>query len=125
MLVGPSGGGKTTTYQLLASALTHLAEGGSQNSAHGVVKTYTLNPKAITIGWGGVGVSGYLARDCTFQIFFLRFTLNNLDSGELFGEFNEHTHEWTDGLAAALVRQAVADTTNTFKVCVTGLIEHG
>lgn len=31
--------------------------------------------------------------------------------GQLYGCFNETTHEWTDGLAAALIRHAIRDTT--------------
>lgn len=32
--------------------------------------------------------------------------------GQLYGCFNETTHEWTDGLAAALIRQAVRDASS-------------
>ncbi len=35
--------------------------------------------------------------------------------GELYGEFNDVTNEWTDGLVAQLVRQACADTSDTRK----------
>ena len=46
MLVGPTGGAKTTNYQLLAKALTALGE------EKGFYKVYihTLNPKSITMG---------------------------------------------------------------------------
>ena len=30
--------------------------------------------------------------------------------GELYGEFNELTQEWKDGLASSFIRQAVVDT---------------
>ena len=33
--------------------------------------------------------------------------------GELYGEFNELTQEWTDGLASFFIRQAVVDTSET------------
>ena len=33
--------------------------------------------------------------------------------GELYGEFNELTQEWTDGLASFFIRQAVVDTSDT------------
>lgn len=32
--------------------------------------------------------------------------------GQLYGCFNETTHEWTDGLAAALIRHAIRDTSS-------------
>ena len=35
--------------------------------------------------------------------------------GELYGEYNLLTNEWTDGLASTLIRQAVADTTDDRK----------
>ncbi len=35
--------------------------------------------------------------------------------GELYGEFNDITNEWTDGLVAQLVRQACADSSDTRK----------
>ena len=31
--------------------------------------------------------------------------------GELYGEYNAMTNEWTDGLGSTLIRTAVADTT--------------
>ncbi|OEH74384.1 dynein heavy chain related protein [Cyclospora cayetanensis] len=76
MLVGPTGGGKTSSYRLLAAAMTelHKIPGFAQ------VHLDVLNPKSVTIG-------------------------------QLYGCFNETTHEWTDGLAAALIRQAIRDTT--------------
>lgn len=45
MLVGPSGGGKTSNYESLARALTSLAKKGFY-----VVHTHVLNPKSITMG---------------------------------------------------------------------------
>ena len=35
--------------------------------------------------------------------------------GELYGEFNALTQEWTDGLASTLIREAVADESNEYK----------
>ncbi|KAL8275069.1 hypothetical protein Esti_000948 [Eimeria stiedai] len=77
MLVGPTGGGKTSTYKLLAAALSdlHIVQGFAK------VNVDVLNPKAVTIG-------------------------------QLYGCFNETTHEWTDGLAAALLRHAIRDTSD-------------
>jgi dynein heavy chain len=41
------------------------------------------------------------------------FTLNPkcINMGELYGEYNLLTNEWTDGLASSIIRAAVADTT--------------
>ncbi|CBZ56170.1 Dynein heavy chain 1, axonemal, related [Neospora caninum Liverpool] len=75
MLVGPTGGGKTTTYRLLARAMTALR--GTEDFQN--VHIHALNPKALTLG-------------------------------QLYGQFNASTHEWNDGVAAVLLRQAVRDT---------------
>lgn len=74
MLVGPTGGGKTSNYRVLGEAMTSL---------HGKdpfrkVFTHILNPKSINMG-------------------------------QLYGEFNEQTHEWTDGILAFIVRETVKD----------------
>jgi dynein heavy chain len=72
MLVGPTGSGKTTIYQVLASALKKL-----DVSPKSVV-TQVLNPKAVSIS-------------------------------ELYGVFDEISREWTDGLAANVVRTAISN----------------
>eukprot|EP01116_Phalansterium_solitarium_P017128 TRINITY_DN413_c0_g1_i5.p1 TRINITY_DN413_c0_g1~~TRINITY_DN413_c0_g1_i5.p1 ORF type:complete len:4163 (-),score=2181.62 TRINITY_DN413_c0_g1_i5:539-13027(-) len=76
MLVGPTGGGKTTCYRVLQRALTKLGNAGEEGF-HKVL-TYVLNPKSITMG-------------------------------QLYGEFEVTTHEWTDGVLANLVRIAAGD----------------
>ncbi|XP_063314781.1 dynein axonemal heavy chain 6 [Pelobates fuscus] len=50
MLVGPTGGGKTTVYQILADAITTLYKAGETHHFYQLVKTYVLNPKSITMG---------------------------------------------------------------------------
>ncbi|XP_004437259.1 PREDICTED: dynein heavy chain 6, axonemal [Ceratotherium simum simum] len=50
MLVGPTGGGKTTVYQILAETLGNLQKLGVENPFYQPVKTYVLNPKSITMG---------------------------------------------------------------------------
>ncbi|XP_064174621.1 dynein axonemal heavy chain 6 isoform X1 [Anguilla rostrata] len=50
MLVGPTGGGKTTVYTVLADALEELHRLGHQNPFYQPVKTYVLNPKSVTMG---------------------------------------------------------------------------
>ncbi|CAM9594527.1 unnamed protein product [Heterosigma akashiwo] len=49
-LVGPTGGGKTTIYQILANTMTNLREKGSANHEFEVVHYEILNPKCITMG---------------------------------------------------------------------------
>eukprot|EP00741_Cyanophora_paradoxa_P002452 tig00000076_g2377.t1 len=75
MLVGPTGGGKTACYNVLAKAMSKLHE----HERFAKVKIYTLNPKSITMG-------------------------------QLYGQFDDATHEWTDGILAKLVRLAAGDT---------------
>ncbi|XP_036729228.1 dynein heavy chain 6, axonemal [Balaenoptera musculus] len=84
MLVGPTGGGKTTVYQILAETLGNLQKLGVDNPFYQSVKTYVLNPKSITMG-------------------------------ELYGEVNNITLEWKDGLMALSVRAAVNDTSEDHK----------
>ncbi|XP_075463117.1 dynein axonemal heavy chain 6 isoform X2 [Ascaphus truei] len=50
MLVGPTGGGKTTVYQVLADALETLLKAGETHHFYQLVKTVVLNPKSITMG---------------------------------------------------------------------------
>ncbi|KAL6609170.1 dynein heavy chain and region D6 of dynein motor-domain-containing protein [Neocallimastix sp. 'constans'] len=81
MLVGPTGGGKTTCYRILSEALTSLSKNQkkrSEDKIYQAIHTHVLNPKSITMG-------------------------------QLYGEFDLQTHEWTDGILSYLVRQGVAD----------------
>ncbi|KAG7458844.1 hypothetical protein MATL_G00224900 [Megalops atlanticus] len=50
MLVGPTGGGKTTVYTILADTLEALHAAGHQSAFYQPVKTYVLNPKSVTMG---------------------------------------------------------------------------
>ena len=74
MLVGPTGGGKTSNYVVLQSALTSLKDDKFYK-----VNTHIINPKSITMG-------------------------------QLYGQYNEQTHEWTDGVLASKIREIVRDT---------------
>ena len=69
MLVGPTGGGKTSVYKVLSSSMTSLA-GKGQHKVH----LHVLNPKSIKI------------------------------PSQLYGDYNEATHEWSDGILAFTVR---------------------
>lgn len=81
MLVGPTGGGKTSCYRILARALNYLAE---TKRSHPGVKMVVLNPKSVTLG-------------------------------QLYGDFDEATHEWTDGLLACYMREFAEDTSSAKK----------
>ncbi|XP_053520536.1 dynein axonemal heavy chain 6 [Artibeus jamaicensis] len=84
MLVGPTGGGKTTVYRVLAETLGNLQKLGIDHPFYQPVKTYVLNPKSITMG-------------------------------ELYGEVNNITLEWKDGLMALSVRAAASDPSEDHK----------
>uniref|UniRef100_A0A8C5W1I2 Dynein axonemal heavy chain 14 n=1 Tax=Microcebus murinus TaxID=30608 RepID=A0A8C5W1I2_MICMU len=87
MLVGPTGGGKTTVRRILEKALVLLPivdflsfaerESTPETSGRkGKVDIYVLNPKCITLG-------------------------------ELYGQLDPNTMEWTDGLLSAIIRSYV------------------
>ncbi len=78
MLVGPTGGGKTCCYRVLASAMASLHARRNPDPNFQPVHTAVLNPKAIGMG-------------------------------ELYGEYNLMTNEWSDGLGSSLIRSAVTD----------------
>lgn len=77
MLVGPTGGGKTSCYKTLQKAMSNLAGEGFTN-----VITHILNPKSVTMG-------------------------------QLYGCFNDQTREWTDGVLAYMIREAIKDRSDT------------
>jgi dynein heavy chain len=77
MLVGPTGGGKSSCLRTLQAAMTRLREWGDVNPEFQTVYTYTLNPKCISMG-------------------------------ELYGEVNDMSGEWKDGLGSGLMRSATA-----------------
>ncbi|XP_069340704.1 dynein axonemal heavy chain 14 isoform X1 [Eulemur rufifrons] len=91
MLVGPTGGGKTTVRRILEKALVLLPivdflsfeerESIPETSGRkGRVDIYVLNPKCITLG-------------------------------ELYGQLDPNTMEWTDGLLSAIIRNYVYGNT--------------
>lgn len=83
MIVGPTGGGKTTCYEILAHAMTQLRiHKQSKDPRFQLVKIFCLNPKSITMG-------------------------------ELYGQENPDTREWTDGLASQTLRDGAKDESET------------
>ena len=49
-MVGPTGGGKTTCYQILSKAMTSLAKDGHRGDSYDEVVLSVLNPKSVTMG---------------------------------------------------------------------------
>lgn len=70
MLVGPTGGGKTTVYTTLADTLEtlHRTDHKENNPFFQSVKTYVINPKSVTVGelYGEV----LYTREGTISLFF-------------------------------------------------------
>jgi len=78
MIVGPTGAGKTTCYEVLQHAMSDLRSRNSPDIRFQTTITKVLNPKSISMG-------------------------------ELYGEINEISQEWTDGLASKIMRNAAAE----------------
>jgi dynein heavy chain len=81
MVVGEAGSGKSTNCTILAKALTQLYRDGERD------------------------------KDGFYRVVD-RLILNpkSITAGQLYGEFNAMTHEWSDGLVPKLVRQCVNST---------------
>jgi len=85
-IVGPTGAGKTTAYQTLADAVSYL-NGKAEDSES---SPYQLTHRHV------------LNPKC-------------ISMGELYGEFNELSQEWTDGLASSIMRAMVNSETSDSK----------
>ncbi|XP_023309976.1 dynein heavy chain 1, axonemal-like [Anoplophora glabripennis] len=77
MLVGPTGSGKTKCYEILKNAMTAL-KGKPQPSGYPFMPVHT-------------------------------YVMNpkSITMGQLYGEFDLQTHEWTDGILPSLVRLGI------------------
>ncbi|XP_043269180.1 dynein axonemal heavy chain 1-like [Venturia canescens] len=82
MLVGPTGSGKTKCYEILKNACTKL-QGQAQPNGKPFTEVHT-------------------------------FVLNpkSITMGQLYGEYDLDTHEWTDGILSTLIRAGTAATDN-------------
>ncbi|KAI3369512.1 hypothetical protein L3Q82_007723 [Scortum barcoo] len=78
MLVGPSGSGKTKCYEILGEAITALK--GQPSVSGGVYET----------------VHTYVLNP------------KSITMGQLYGEYDLLTHEWTDGILSSLIRGGAA-----------------
>ncbi|RDD38836.1 Dynein heavy chain 1, axonemal [Trichoplax sp. H2] len=85
MLVGPTGSGKTKCYEVLKRALSVLRGKEASNG---------LNYE---------------------QVFTYVLNPKSITMGQLYGEFDQLTHEWTDGILSALIRQGVTNNTTDKK----------
>ncbi|XP_054451580.1 dynein axonemal heavy chain 1 [Pteronotus mesoamericanus] len=83
MLVGPTGSGKSTCYRTLAAAMTSLK--------------------------GQPSISGGVYEAVNYYV----LNPKSITMGQLYGEFDLLTHEWTDGIFSSLIRAgATASDTN-------------
>ncbi|XP_070947930.1 dynein axonemal heavy chain 1 isoform X2 [Macaca nemestrina] len=83
MLVGPTGSGKSTCYRVLAAAMTSLK--------------------------GQPSISGGMYEAVNYYV----LNPKSITMGQLYGEFDLLTHEWTDGIFSSLIRAgAIASDTN-------------
>lgn len=76
MIVGETGSAKSTVWKLLQLTLSRLSKQSPEK--YSLVKTYPINPKALSLG-------------------------------ELYGEVNISTSEWTDGVLSNVMRAACMD----------------
>uniref|UniRef100_A0A8C4M1C9 Dynein axonemal heavy chain 1 n=1 Tax=Equus asinus TaxID=9793 RepID=A0A8C4M1C9_EQUAS len=83
MLVGPTGSGKSNCYRVLAAAMTSLK--------------------------GQPSISGGMYEAVNYYV----LNPKSITMGQLYGEFDLLTHEWTDGIFSSLIRAgAIASDTN-------------
>uniref|UniRef100_A0A8D1UYI8 Dynein axonemal heavy chain 1 n=1 Tax=Sus scrofa TaxID=9823 RepID=A0A8D1UYI8_PIG len=83
MLVGPTGSGKSNCYRVLAAAMTSLK--------------------------GQPSISGGVYEAVNYYV----LNPKSITMGQLYGEFDLLTHEWTDGIFSSLIRAgAIASDTN-------------
>jgi dynein heavy chain len=84
MVVGPTGGGKSSNVRVLAAALSKLKAKSIAGERYEKTKIYHLNPKSITMG-------------------------------QLYGKFDENTHEWQDGILCVLIRICIKEDNSNLK----------
>lgn len=84
MVVGPTGGGKSSNIRVLAAALSQLKAKNITGNRYEQTKIYHLNPKSIKMG-------------------------------QLYGEFDENTHEWQDGILCVLIRKCIKEDNSNLK----------
>jgi dynein heavy chain len=81
MLVGPPGGGKSSCLRVLAKSLTQLQ--------------------------GQIAPNGSKFQKVHMNV----LNPKSITMGQLYGEFDQQTHEWSDGILSCLMREGTEDTT--------------
>lgn len=128
MIVGGTGSSKTTSWKILQASLTSLCRAGDPNfnivrvrSGHwhgwqvlggtGRTPSRSLRDR-IGIRGRGSGSLGCQNLRSPFWCRFQEFPLNPkaLSLGELYGEYDLSTNEWTDGILSSVMRAACAGT---------------
>jgi len=84
MVVGPTGGGKSSNIKILQEALTSLKKAGVEGKRYENVIVRYINPKSIKMT-------------------------------QLYGSFDENTHEWRDGVLANMIRECTKIQNNDLK----------
>eukprot|EP00939_MAST-03C_sp_MAST-3C-sp1_P000013 g13.t1 len=84
MVVGPTGGGKSSNIKVLEEALTMLKCAGESGKRYEKVQIKYINPKSIKMT-------------------------------QLYGSFDENTHEWRDGVLANMIRQCTKQQNSDLK----------
>ncbi|KAM7230116.1 hypothetical protein CapIbe_018833 [Capra ibex] len=85
MLVGPTGSGKSNCYRVLAAAMTSLK--------------------------GQPSISGGVYEPVNYYV----LNPKSITMGQLYGEFDLLTHEWTDGIFSSLIRMGAISSDNSKK----------
>ena len=109
MIVGQPFSGKTSSYQVLAGALTLMEERGHNDEKR--VEFHVINPKSITMGqlYGEVSVSEYITLNHTSH----PYSLCIFPTGRHSPQFDPVSHEWSDGVLAVTFRRSAVDVSGS------------
>jgi dynein heavy chain len=89
MMVGPTGGGKSQMVKVTQAALTMMASKGKTGSNGGAAKVEKVH------------------------VYYLN--PKSITMGQLYGQNDDNTHEWTDGILADMVRECAKSTSPDLK----------